>query len=260
MRSKRSASRAANRGASKSSGRLHIVAPFVGAAATVIAAVLVAWHPWESKVTPVARVTLSKLYGNAIVPKAIDTVPQPPAFPRSQGTDHCAFWWRKWLPRQHAADFEYTPQVAIAAPDGSDVTVTRALVHVFRAYRPRDFSGISCRVSPGAGPEGGTRLILDLDHPTKLPTILPTTGGPEMQMPSGVINIAPGHTEYIELNPLRGEKLYEWSFTLEVSVGQHVEYESFGSRTAPLRTWGGSFPSRLYAFPTGASHWRPVHS
>jgi hypothetical protein len=76
-------------------------------------------------------------------------------------------------------------------------------------------------------------------------------------MPPEVINVAPGHTEYIEVNAERENKLYEWSLTLEISIDQRRERRSFGSQARPLRSWGGPFPSSVYVFPRGADSWQP---
>ena len=234
---------------------LEIVAAFVGAIATVLAAVLVAWQPWASGTPVSARVTQTKLYGNAIVAKPIRAISRPPSYPVSQQNDHCEGWWRKWLPKERAADFEFVPQISIAAPAGADVAVTNVSVHVFSAQSPNYISAIACRVSPGAGPEGGTKLLVDLDHPTKLPTIVPTTGGRAMHIPSGVINIAPGHTEYVEVDPEMDKRYYEWALTLELSVDQRVERRSIGSRQNPLRSWRLPIPNRPFTFPPGAKSW-----
>ena len=77
-----------------------------------------------------------------------------------------------------------------------------------------------------------------------------------MHLPSAVINVAPGHTEYLEVRTDGDQRtFYEWSLTLKISIDQHVERRSFGTRSNPLRDWMGIVPNHLYVFSPTSNSW-----
>jgi hypothetical protein len=157
--------------------------------------------------------------------------------------------------QQHAAEAEYPFLVQVAAPAGTDVSVVGAQIKVYRSYKPADLSYIQCL--HGAGPVPGTYLNVNLSRPNATPTIASNDGSYKpLSMPGAVINVDPGHTEYIQFNT-RGRKLfYEWSIKLRVVINEKTETFSFGSAGHPLRTWLGKAPSPAYDFDTATHAWK----
>jgi hypothetical protein len=150
------------------------------------------------------------------------------------------------------------PTIGVSAPQGADATVVSASIEVYRSYKPVNLMLIDC--PHGAGMVPGTYLNINLDHPNAYPTIVSDSGQlAPLEMPGAVINIDPGHTEYISVQPSghRG-MLYSWSMGLVIVANQKQEQFTFGSPTNPLRSWFGPIPSNAYDFDMQARSWRPV--
>jgi hypothetical protein len=145
--------------------------------------------------------------------------------------------------------------VQIAAPASADVAVTGATVRVFRSFVPKALSFIVCL--HGAGPEPGTLLDVDLAHPGVSPTIVADDGSDTpLALPTAVINVAPGHTEYVAVTPRGARRMYEWSITLNTVVAQRQQTFVFGSRKHPLRSWLGNIATiRDYDYDMISRSW-----
>ncbi|HEY7829505.1 MAG TPA: hypothetical protein VIC06_02950 [Solirubrobacteraceae bacterium] len=190
---------------------------------------------------------------NAFVPNPINRIPRPPPYPSSESGDHCAVW-NNWLEAQGAAD-EWPPMIQLSAPTSADVTVIGASIRVFRSYVPTGLSYIEC--VHGAGPVPGTLLDVDLAHPAAAPTIVADDGSDTpLALPGAVINVDPGHTEYVAVTARGARKMYEWSVTLRVVVAQRTQTLVFGSPHRPLRSWLGARPTVTYDYDFSANAWR----
>jgi len=213
---------------------------------------------------PKPRVRLVRSLGNSqpvLIPKAIDRISDPPPYPASLVQSHCDLWWRAWFVRQEAVSLPSDEALEIAAPHSADVTLVRVRAHVFRSYTPKRLSWIQCQAT-GAGPVPGSQLNLDLEHPDSLPRVASQLGAAAVPSPPAVINIGPGHTEFVVLIP-HGHGLYEWSAKLDFVVDQHDETVVVGSRSHPLRTWigdqtdgGASANVGTYDFDVSSRSWR----
>jgi hypothetical protein len=192
---------------------------------------------------------------NAVVPKAADQLDRPPSYPADQRSDHCALWWRRWLPTQQAALVGADPLVEVRAPAQAPVTVTAARVEVFRSWRPPTQSLVECVT--GAGPSPGTLLNLDLVHPNARPTIVADDGRDEpLALPDAVIAVGRGRTEDIALSPIGAQRFYEWAVTLTLVVDQRSQTATFGSRARPFRSWLGPVPARAVNYDFRTRVWR----
>lgn len=222
---------------------------------------LLVWRPWaEPTIPPHAVIHLFPGAGNALVPKPISQIPSPPPYPSNQPGERCGIWWRGWFDSQGAAAAVLPPTIEISAPTSADVTVTGATIRIFRSYVPKALSYIECIT--GAGPVPGTLLDVDLAHPAALPTIVANDGSDvPLAVPNAVINIDPGHTEYVAVTPRGAHKMYEWSVTLYLVVAQRAQTIVFGSSQHPLRTWLGTqsaIISRGYEYDLVTHSWKHV--
>jgi hypothetical protein len=193
---------------------------------------------------------------NGVIPKPISAISVPPSYSPSQSDNHCAGWWKKWFGLQKAAAVD-GPLVRISAPQGADATVVSASIQVYGSYKPSDFSYIAC--AHGAGLAPGTNLYVNLDRPNDYPKIVSDAGQlTPLEMPGAVINIDPGHTEYISVLPTgRRGILYSWSVQFTVIINQQQEEFTFGSQKNPMRTWFGSIPPNAYDYSLQARSWQP---
>jgi hypothetical protein len=226
----------------------------VGAAIIVGATV---WQPWKASGSGTravhARLSLTTPNANAVIPKPLTALGSPPVFSRAQVQDHCPAWWAHWFVQQGAAQMG-GPLIEVSAPAKADATITGASVKIYKAYRPAAASLIQCL--HGAGPTPGTLLNVNLDRPSARPTIVSDLGREvPMAMPDAVININPGHTEYVVVAPAGSDKLYEWAVKLRVVVDQRTQVYSFGSASSPLRSWLGPQPARAYDYDTATRSW-----
>jgi len=243
------------------SNRGQLVGLVVGSVLAVLgiaATVLLTLQPWKSdSVPPQVRAVVKLVVArNGIIPKPISAVSAPPSYPSSQSADHCAGWWMKWFGQQGAASID-DPTISISAPQDADVTVVSASIEVYQLYKPADLSFIMCL--HGAGPVPGTFLNVNLDRPNAYPTIVSDAGQlTPLEMPGAVINIDPGHTEYITVQPSgRRGILYSWSVELVIVVNQQQEKFAIGSPMNPLRSWFGSIPSNAYDYDMQTHSWQP---
>jgi hypothetical protein len=206
---------------------------------------------------PTALISLRPAQGEGVVPKAVSELPIPPAYPSADTTDHCNAW-ANWFDGQGAVRTT-PPEIAVSAPTSAPVTVVAASTHVLRSSNPSAITFVACTL--GAGGYGGTVLRLNLDHPSLPPTIV-TAWGKAFPMPNGVITIAPGQTEYVELDASGSKGLYEYTAQLVFTVNQRTETRVVGSPLQPLRALGRSEPSLstlpLYDYDTSAHRWRRV--
>jgi len=107
-------------------------------------------------------------------------------------------------------------------------------------------------------------LNVNLSHPNARPTIVVgsssgvVASGPakKQTMPSAVVNISPGHTEYIQLITLGKGWYYEWSIQLQVVIDQRTVFFTFGSAKHPLSTWLGDLPSLGYDYSVTKHGWQ----
>jgi hypothetical protein len=107
-------------------------------------------------------------------------------------------------------------------------------------------------------------LNVNLSHPNARPTIVVgsssgvVASGPakKQPMPGAVINISPGHTEYIQLITLGRGWYYEWSIQLQVVISQRTELFTFGTAKHPLTTWLGALPSLGYDYSATKHGWK----
>jgi hypothetical protein len=203
-----------------------------------------------------ALVKLVPASTNGVIPKPISAISAPPSYPPSQSDDHCAGWWKKWFGLQEAAAVD-GPLVRISAPQGADATVVSASIQVYGSNKPPDFSYIAC--AHGAGLAPGTHLYVNLDRPNDYPKIVSDAGQlTPLEMPGAVINIDPGHTEYISVLPTgRRGILYSWSVQFTVIINQRQEEFTFGSQKNPMRTWFGPIPPNAYDYSLQARSWQP---
>jgi hypothetical protein len=237
---------------------------WVGIGVVTLVAVLTAtalvWQPWShTAAVAQAKVTLVTNTRNAVIPTSVAELSAPPVYPPAQAGDHCAAWWANWLPQQHAAQADIDPLVQISAPASADVTVTDARVQVYRTYKPANLSSVTCVT--GAGPRIGTLLKVDLDRPHAKPIIVADDGRfePLLSIPNAVINVDPGHTEYIDVNPQGTTTLfYEWSVQLTVVVDQRSQTFAFGSPRRPLVSWLGTAQITSYDYDFTTHAWKPV--
>jgi hypothetical protein len=193
----------------------------------------------------------------AIVPKPISKVSAPPGYPRDQRDNHCHAWWHDWFQTQLAAE-DWEPTIEISAPANSAVTVDKATIQVFRSYEPQTLSMIRCVFSEG-GPAAGTLLFVDLHQPAAGPKVIADDGSvTALAIPNAVININPGHTEYIAVRPKGKHRMYDWSVTLTLVVDQRRESRTFGSARHPLRSWLGDTPSAQYDYDVRANVWKLI--
>lgn len=245
---------------SASNRRWQMVAAALAALGLVFT--LLIWHPWATSsastgARPSLKAVVTLLPGshNAFLPRSIEAVSDPPPPATSQTGSLCGLWWQRWLPAQAAAE-DASPTVEISAPSGADAAVVAASVHVYRAYAPSTVSYVIC--ATGAGPEPGTLLDVNLARPYLSPTIVADDGSnTPLAVPNAVINIAPGHTEYIAVTPTGAAEMYEWSVTLDIVVAQRHQLVTFGSPQRPLRSWLGTRPpdSRAYTFSVQSRRW-----
>jgi hypothetical protein len=240
--------------AARRSRRLQVLAVAI-AAVGVLVSVLV-WAPWtRGGPLPKASVTLTPNAHNSFAPTRASRLPVPPPYPAADTGEHCANW-TSWLEAIGAAS-EWPYLVEVSAPVRADVAVVSASVHVFRSYVPEGVTTIEC--VHGAGPIPGTLLTLHLANPNAPPTIVADDGSDTpLRLPDAVINIEPGHTEYIALTPDGAPRMYEWSVTLQVVVAQHTKSITFGSPSHPLRSWLGSLPATAYDHAPSGGSWRPA--
>jgi hypothetical protein len=204
-----------------------------------------------------ALVALRPPGNNAVIPKPVAQIPEPPPYARRDVGDHCAGWWRHWLRSQQAAQLGGVPTIQISAPARADAAVTDATIHVFRSYRPKQMTSIQC--VRGAGPIPGTALDVDLDRPHSTPTIVADDGrDTPLSLPDAVINVSPGHTEYVAAYAKGHKRFYEWSLALRVVVDQRAQHVVLGSRAAPLVSWLGDPPRHSYDFDESTMRWRSV--
>lgn len=244
----------------KKSNRGQLVALLVGSVLTVltiVATFLVTLQPWKSGPVPSQVRAVVQLIParNGIIPKPISAISVPPSYPPSQSDDHCTGWWKKWFGQQRAAPVD-DPTIRISAAQGADATVVSASIEVYRSYKPAALTFIDCM--HGAGPVPGTYLNVNLDRPNAYPKIVSDSGQlTPLKMPGAVININPGHTEYISLQPSghRG-MLYSWSIRLVVVVDQKQEKFTIGSPANPLRSWVGPIPSNVYDYSMQTHSWQ----
>jgi len=175
-----------------------------------------------------------------------------------QSGDHCRLWWDNWFPREGAAPNPSYLLIEISAPEHADVAVTGASLRVFRSYKPSAVSYIQCVY--GAGMVPGTLMNVNLSRPNAEPTIVSDAGTavPILSMPDAVINVAPGHTEYVKIIPTGDKRLYEWSIALIVVVDQKKSVIRFGSEQDPLRSWFGIAPSQAYDYSMTSHSWNVV--
>ena len=200
-----------------------------------------------------ARIKLISALGNAVIPKPISHISRPPAYPASLAGNHCGTW-QSWFVRQHAAQAMYPYLVQISAPAKADVTVVRAQISVYKSYMPADLSYIECL--HGAGPVPGTFVNVNLSRPNAIPTIVADNGTSKpLSMPGAVINVSPGHTEYLQFITRGRNLFYDWSIRLQVVVDEHTETFSFGSAAHPLRTWLGKAPAHSYDYNQAVHTW-----
>ncbi len=241
----------------KQNRNLQVVAIFV-AVLGIIVAVVSAWPASPSQASGKTRITLIPLLKDAILPHSVSRVPPPPAYPGNETADHCALWWKKWFIRQQASAYPSNVLVEVSAPADADATITSARLSVFRSYKPPAISFIRCFT--GGGPVPGTLLNINLDHPGARPTIVSESGqAVPLAMPDAVINIAAGHTEYLDISPSGSGRIYEWSITLSVVVDQHSTFTVFGSRQHPMRSWLGAPPSPAYDYSVKKRAWYSLH-
>lgn len=227
-----------------------------GAAVAVLGVVisLLVWHPWARPSIPRAAIRLRPRSHNAVVPKPIGQIPKPPPYSTGSSEDHCDAWWRSWFETQGAAEI-WPPTIELSAPTSADITVTGAAVRVFRSYVPAAPSFIEC--VHGAGPVSGTLLDVDLAHPAAAPTIVADDGSDRpLALPNAVINVNPGHTEYVAVTARGARRMYEWSVTLRVVVAQRTQTVVLGSRRHPLRSWLGKRPPAAYDYDMRAHSWK----
>ncbi len=236
------------------SGRVQFLALLIGTIGVVIS--LLIWAPWTSGgPAPRAQISLIPNAHNSLVPRKPSMLPAPPPYPEANTGDHCANW-ETWLDSIGAAS-EWPYLVEISAPVGADVAVVGASVRVYRSYAPKGVAVIEC--VHGAGPIPGTLLNLDLANPGLPPTIVADNGSnTPLKLPDAVINIDPGHTEYVALTPVGAPRMYEWAATLRVVVAQHTRSVTFGSPSHPLRSWLGRFPRTSYDHPHSGGSWSGV--
>jgi hypothetical protein len=214
-----------------------------GALATILGGLVLGWFSSPNSGIPVPR-ALVKLINyplNAVIPDPISKVPVPPTYPIDEETDHCDIWWGNWFIREGASPDPPSLIIQVSAPVSADVTVIAARARIFHAYKPKATSFIEC--TGGGGPIPGTLLNIDLAHPDAAPTIVSDIGtAVPLSMPGAVINIDPGHTEYINVVPHGTGRFYDWSVELTVIVDQHTESIVLGSPQHPLRSWLGPIP------------------
>lgn len=225
---------------------------------TIAATVLVAVQPWKSDPVPSqARADVHPIASrNGVIPKPVNAISAPPSYQPSQAADHCAAWWQRWFVQQGAAPVD-NPTLSISAPQGADATVVSASIEVYRSYKPANLTYIECL--HGAGMVPGSYLNVNLDRPNAYPTIISESGQlTPLEMPGAVINIDPGHTEDISVQPSghRG-MLYSWSLRLAIVVNQRQERFTFGSPTNPLRSWFGPIPPNAYDYDMQMHSWQP---
>jgi hypothetical protein len=77
-------------------------------------------------------------------------------------------------------------------------------------------------------------------------------------MPGSVINVPPGHTEYVTIAAEGPPRFYEWSLILHLTVDQHEETTTIGTRSHPLLSWLGAVPRTGYDYDVGSNSWRRV--
>jgi hypothetical protein len=234
---------------------LQLLALLISTTGVVIA--LLVWAPWTTGgPVPNAAVKLAPNDHNALVPLPASRLPAPPAYPREHARDHCADW-ATWFDAVGAAS-EWPNIVEVSAPVTADVAVVDARIQVFRSYIPTGLVQVECL--HGAGPIPGTLLMINLSHPNRPATIVADDGSDiRLHLPDAVINIAPGHTEYIALRPSGTPRMFEWSASLRVVVAQHSRTITIGSRTHPLRTWLGHTPQALYDHRPSGGAWSASH-
>jgi hypothetical protein len=240
---------------------LQIAGVAVAAAGVLIS--LFVWHPWVHAhphriILPQASVQMLPNSHSAFVPALITRIPPPPDFPASERIDHCSRWWRTWFWSERAAEVA-VPAIQVSAPPNADVAVVGASIKVFRTYRPPAVSYIACL--HGAGAEVGTRLDVNLSRPNAVPTIVAADGSDRpLALPNAVINVDPGHTEYIAVIPHGAPLMFEWSIVLTTVVAQRTKVFVFGSPPRPLRTWLGPAPpaTREYDYSIQAHRWSPT--
>lgn len=195
-----------------------------------VAVTLLSWHPWSSPVAPSA---ILKLVGaeSYVVPGLRSQFPAPPY------SLHCSDW-NAWALRAGAAPVPSMQYIEVEAPAAADVTITAANIHVFRSYLPSHLSSIVCIT--GAGPSVATDMFVSLSMPSALPRIVSASGGTApLAMPGSVVNISPGHTEYLDVQPAGEARYYNWSITFTVVVNQQAKEVTIGSASHPLASWLG---------------------
>jgi hypothetical protein len=213
---------------------------------------------------PKARLTLIRALGDMVIPQAVSRLPQPPSFPPALAANHCGRW-SAWFEKQHAAQAMYPFVVQVAAPAHTDVTVVDVKTTVYRSFKPAAVSYIDCL--HGGGPLPGTMVDVNLSHPEARSIVLVQSRPNDLSspvkkraMPGAVINISPGHTEYIQLNTLGKGWYYEWSVRLQVVVDQRTETFTFGSPQHPLSTWLGKSPAPAYDYNAADHQWQLTDS
>jgi hypothetical protein len=235
-------------------GRLQALAVAIAVVGVLVSILL--WAPWKTgDPLPKANITLVPNAHNSFAPTHVARLPLPPPYPAADTGEHCANW-TAWLEAIGAAS-EWPYLVEVSAPARADVAVVSASVHVFRSYVPEGVTTIEC--VHGAGPIPGTLLTLHLANPNVPPTIVADDGSDTpLRLPDAVINVEPGHTEYIALTPDGAPRMYEWSVTLRVVVAQHTRSITFGSSSKPLRSWLGSRPATVYDHAPSGGSWKPA--
>lgn len=221
---------------------------------SVLVAVLGLWRPWEDS-TATAKVKLMSASQNSVIPEPIATIPDPPAYGNSELGDHCSKW-ATWLSQQGAAQPFVPRQISISAPTGADVTVTGATSRVFDSFAPDSLSQILCL--RGAGLTPGTRLVLNLSRPSIRPTVTPEGSSRALPIPGSVIDVPPGHTEYVTVVAEGPPRFYEWSLVIHLTVDQREETKIIGTKSHPLRSWLGPVPRTSYDYDVGSNSWRRV--
>ncbi len=239
----------------RGSRNAQIFAAFVAVIAVLVA--VLAWRPWAG--TAIAHATLKLLppSRDAVIPKPISQVSTPPPYSADLASRHCGVWWRSWLVEQGAAEVPTRPLIEVSAPAGVDVTIAGAKIRIFRAYTPSQLSLIECFRAAGGGPAPGTLLEVDLAHPDAAPTIVADDGSNQsLSLPDAVINVEPGHTEFIAVTPHGDHRFFEWSLELRAVIDKRSERFVFGTRSRPLRSWLGSLPAAGYDYDMSGRAWR----
>ncbi len=209
--------------------------------------------------SPPARavVQLRPRTNNAVVPKSVGQLSQPPRYPVSDRGNQCHIWWQHWFDTQGAAEAQTNPTIEIRAPARAPVTVTAATIDVFRSYEPRYRLFINCVA--GAGPSPGTLLSVNLERPNARPTIVADDGRDQpLALPDAVISVERGRTEEVAVNPSGARRMYEWGVTLTLVVDQRTQTVTFGSRQHPLRSWLGDIPHDSFDYDFESQSWKQL--